>query len=239
MGGRYAPYLAFRHRLPSSCMRPTLLPLAFAVVLASFGSTVTAQTTTSPDASMDELEDLFWQRKAAQRAAFTEADVTFMAGMIGHHAQALIMSRLAPERGANPDIQNLAARIINAQQDEIATMQAWLRDREQPVPEVHIDGLRLMIHGSGHGHHDHATMPGMLSPAQLDELAAAQDAAFDRLFLTYMIQHHGGAITMVDDLFAKDGAGQDEAAFKLASDIHTDQVTEIERMQMMLDALAD
>lgn len=160
-----------------------------------------------------------------------------MTGMIGHHAQALVMSRLAPTNGASPAVQRLAARIINAQKDEIATMQKWLRDREQPVPEVHIDGLKLTIHGAGeHGMH-HMNMPGMLSQAQLEELAAAQDGDFDRLFLTYMIQHHQGAITMVDALFDTDGAGMDEAAFRLASDINVDQITEINRMQQMLDAL--
>jgi uncharacterized protein (DUF305 family) len=80
-------------------------------------------------------------------------------------------------------------------------------------------------------------MPGMLTQAQLQELDESRDAMFDRLFLTYMIQHHSGAITMVDDLFSKDGAAQDEAAFKLASDIQVDQITEIERMELMLDAL--
>ena len=89
----------------------------------------------------------------------------------------------------------------------------------------------------GHDGMDHASMPGMLSQAQLEELAAARDADFDRLFLAYMIQHHSGAVTMVDELFSHDGAGQDEAAFKLASDINVDQTTEIARMQSMLDAL--
>src|SRR5690606_28769107 len=189
------------------------------------------------------LEALYWARQDSARRDFTEADVRFMDGMIGHHAQALIMAALAPTNGASPAVRTLAARITNAQRDEIALMQRWLRDRGQPVPEVHIDGLTLMIHGgqSGHGGHghDHAMMPGMLTDAQLQELAAAQGLDFDRLFLTYMIQHHRGAVTMVDELFATDGAAQDEAAFKLASDIHVDQLTEIARMQRMLDALPD
>jgi uncharacterized protein (DUF305 family) len=100
---------------------------------------------------------------------------------------------------------------------------------------VHIDGLDLMIHGVA-DHHMH--MPGMLTRAQLEELNAARGARFDRLFLTYMIQHHRGAVTMVHELFATDGAGQDEAAFKLASDIQVDQLTEIERMELMLEELA-
>lgn len=233
-------------------VRPTgsAAALVLALTLAGCGGTAPAQqppppptdkATTEPTAeSKAELEALYWERKAEARAAFTEADVQFMAGMIGHHAQALVMSRLAPTNGASPAVQRLASRIINAQQDEIESMQRWLRDREQPVPEVHIDGLKLMIHGGGsHAHHDHTSMPGMLSPAQLEELAAARDADFDLLFLTYMIQHHSGAVTMVDALFGTEGAGQDGASFKLASDIHVDQITEIARMQSMLDGFSD
>ena len=184
-----------------------------------------------------DLEALFWARQDSARTAYTEADVAFMAGMIGHHAQALVMSRLAPTNGANTQVQTLAARIINAQTDEIVIMQRWLRQRGQPVPEVHIDGLNLMIHGGGE--HDHLHMPGMLTDRQLHELDEAQGAAFDRLFLTYMIQHHSGAVTMVDDLFATDGAALDQAAFKLASDINVDQITEIARMELMLSQLPD
>ena len=185
--------------------------------------------------SADELEALYWARLDSARTLFTKADVDFMTGMIGHHAQALVMSALAPTNGANPRVQTLAARIINAQKDEIATMQQWLRDRGQPVPEVHITGTTLMVHGAG----DHAMhMPGMLSPEQMKELEQARGSEFDRLFLTYMIQHHGGAITMVDELFSTDGAGQDEAAFKLASDINVDQITEIARMERMLSQLS-
>ena len=183
-----------------------------------------------------DLEALYWARQDSARTSFTEADVHFMTGMIGHHAQALVMSRLAPTHGASLAVQTLAARIINAQQDEIATMQRWLRDRGQPVPEIRIDGLNLMIHGAGE-HASHMDMPGMLSPAQLRELGAARGAEFDRLFLTYMIQHHGGAVVMVDDLFGTDGAAQDPATFKLASDIQVDQRTEIARMESMLEAL--
>ena len=89
-----------------------------------------------------------------------------------------------------------------------------------------------------HRSHGHA-MPGMLTQAQLEELDAARALEFDRLFLTYMIQHHGGAVTMVHDLFGADGAGQDRAVFKLASDIQVDQITEIERMKQMLDTMAE
>ncbi len=177
------------------------------------------------------MESLFWARRDSARTRYTEADVQFMTGMIVHHAQALVMSRLAPTHGAGPKVLTLTARIINAQQDEIATMQNWLRERGLPVPEVEIDGLKLTVHGVDE-HMMH--MPGMLSEEQLRELDAARGPEFDRLFLKYMIQHHRGAVMMVDKLFKTDGAGQDEAAFKLASDINVDQKTEIARMERML-----
>ncbi len=203
--------------------------------------------------SQAEFEALYRARQDSARMRFTEADVAFVTGMISHHSQALVMSELAPTHGASPSVETLAARIINAQQDEIALMQRWLEDRGQPVPQVKIDGLILTIEMSapagdeGHdanmahdaaGSHEHH-MPGMLTQEQLEELAAAFGPQFDHLFLTYMIQHHAGAVTMVHDLFAVDGAGQDGAVFKLASDIQVDQITEIERMTQMLDAMAE
>ncbi len=220
--------------------------------------------TGSATLSNAEIEALYRARQDSARMRFTDADVEFVTGMISHHAQALIMSELAPTHGASPAVETLAARIINAQKDEIALMQRWLTDRGQPVPQVKIDGLNLMIdmrapdgempstdmhaapaeqdeHAGRRSHARHGRahiMPGMLTQEQLEELAAAFGAEFDRLFLTYMIGHHTGAVTMVDDLFAVDGTGQDEAVFKLASDVQVDQITEIERMQLMLDDMA-
>lgn len=189
---------------------------------------------TRPDAARAaELEALYRARAEAALANYHEADVHFMTGMIGHHGQALVMSGFAPENGASPTIQVLCARIINAQKDEIAVMQRWLRERGQPVPEVHTDGGRFMVHGPAHGMH----MPGMLTAEQLDELRQAQGPDFDRLFLKYMIMHHEGAVTMVDELFAVDGAAQGDFVFKLASDIQADQGSEIARMELMLEAL--
>ena len=188
----------------------------------------------SAAAASAELEALYWARVDSARARYTEADVRFMTDMIAHHAQAIVMSRLAPERSASGSIRTLAARIINAQQDEIAIMQQWLRDRGEAVPEVHITGSTLTVHGAG----DHAMhMPGMITDVELRALASAEASGFDRLFLTYMIRHHRGAITMVRDLFAADGAGQDPAVFKFASDVHVDQATEVARMELMLAAL--
>ena len=162
------------------------------------------------------------------RRHVTPADIEFMSGMIGHHAQAIQMSEMAPTHGAGPQVTVLAARIINAQKDEIATMQQWLKDRGQPVPEA-VPGMKMPGHG------DHLMlMPGMLTPEQMAELDAARGAEFDRLFLTYMIQHHNGALAMVQKLFSHDGAAQEDVIFKFASDVNVDQVTEVDRMRRML-----
>lgn len=209
----------------------------FTVITGCATSQQNAETTANSGPDLNQLEQVYWENVRNARMKFTQADVDFMTGMIGHHAQALIMSRLAPENEASSEIQVLAARIINAQNDEIETMQRWLRLRNQPVPEIHIEGLNLMIHGlEGHGghHHDHAQMPGMLTQQQLEQLAQTKGSEFDRLFLEFMIAHHSGAVIMVDELFATDGAAQDEEAFRLASDIQVDQITEIERMKLML-----
>lgn len=196
----------------------------------------TVATAPAPD-NAAELEAKYWAKIKESRTHFTEADVEFMVGMIGHHAQALIMSDLAPKNDASPQIQILASRIINAQKDEIALMQRWLRLRDLEVPEVHIDGLNLMIHGGGDHHMDHSKMAGMLTQEQLVELSEAKGKEFDKLYLKYMIQHHSGAITMVDKLVNTDGAVQDEDSFRLSADIRVDQVTEINRMKLMLAEL--
>jgi uncharacterized protein (DUF305 family) len=158
---------------------------------------------------------------------YTQADVQFVSGMIAHHAQAIVMAKWAPSHGASLPVRTLCARIINAQTDEITIMQRWLADRKQPVP----DAAPMTMPMSGG---DHQTlMPGMLTDSQLKELDAARGADFDRLFLRFMIQHHQGALTMVKDLFAARGAGQDEQVFKMANDIQADQSTEINRMTKM------
>ncbi|HET6343110.1 MAG TPA: DUF305 domain-containing protein [Gemmatimonadota bacterium] len=199
--------------------------------------------------STAELEAIYKARTDSARMRFNEADVRFMTDMIHHHAQALVMAGFAPTHGASPTIQTLAARIVNAQEDEIATMKRWLEDRGQPVPEAHLelpnltiyipehDSTRAAGHAPGVAHeaaHVVQQMPGMLTPAQMAELDRARGPEFDRLFLTYMIQHHQGAVTMVDELFATDGAAQDPLTFKLASDVQVDQRTEIDRMEKML-----
>lgn len=179
-----------------------------------------------------EFEALYRARLDSARMRFTEADVRFMSQMIHHHAQALEMAQLVPERTRNPQIRTLAARIINAQRDEITTMRRWLEDRGQQVPQV--DGEMDGHAGTGHGPHAEMQMPGMLTQGELHELAQRSGAEFDELFLTSMIRHHRGAVTMVEELFATDGAGQDEEVFKFASDARVDQATEVARMEAML-----
>ena len=167
------------------------------------------------------------------RYPYTEADIRFMSGMISHHAQAIKMAKWAPTHGASPAVIRLTERIINAQTDEITLMGNWLSARRQPVPEPNPDGMKMTMGGEQHV----MLMPGMLSEAQMKELDAARGEEFDRLFLTFMIQHHRGAVSMVNELFAAHGAGQDETVFKFASDVQVDQTTEINRMLEMLFAL--
>jgi uncharacterized protein (DUF305 family) len=222
-------------RYPSLPVQPCAA--AFLLMVACTGAgpepVETAVRPESGPAATAELEALYRARLDSARQRYTDADVRFMTGMITHHAQALAMSALAPQNGASPAIRTLAARIINAQQDEIALMQQWLGERGLDVPRVHVSGTDVMVHGPGHGAH----MPGMLTDDQMRDLAAARGAAFDRLFLTLMIQHHQGAVRMVEDLLREDGAAHDYTVFKLASDINVDQLTEIARMERMLQVL--
>jgi uncharacterized protein (DUF305 family) len=169
-------------------------------------------------------------RADSARVPYVEADVQFMQGMISHHSQAIVMAKWAPTHGASPAVLTLCARIINAQTDEIAIMQQWLRDRHQMVPEAKPLPMKMKMNGMVMD----MLMPGMLSDDQMKQLDAARGSEFDRLFLRFMIQHHSGAVSMVRDLFATDGAGQDQTVFKFASDVNVDQTTEIARMQKML-----
>jgi uncharacterized protein (DUF305 family) len=161
---------------------------------------------------------------------YTEADIRFMTGMIHHHAQAIRMASWAASHGASPAVVRLTERIVNAQADEIKFMQLWLRDRRQPVPEPNPEGMIMNMGGMQHT----MLMPGMLTAEQMRELDAARGSDFDRLFLTFMIQHHRGAVGMVKELFSAHGAGQDESVFKFANDVEVDQTTEINRMLQML-----
>ena len=167
-------------------------------------------------------------RADSGRMPFTAADVHFMQGMIHHHAQAVVMAGWAQTHGARPDVKTLAQRIDVAQRDEMAFMQRWLRERHQDAP----DPLEHYQMGMAMSPSD--LMPGMLSAEQMKALDEARGPDFDRLFLTDMIQHHQGAITMVDQLFSSPGAGQELYVFRFASDVNADQTTEIARMHLML-----
>ena len=158
---------------------------------------------------------------------YTPADVHFMSGMIYHHAQAVLIAGWAPTHDASPSLRALCERIVVGQGDEIALMERWLRDRHENVPDLNATHAMMP-------EMDPATMmPGMLTADQLAQLDRARGKQFDRLFLTFMIQHHKGAITMVNQLFAA-GAGEQETVYRFASGVYADQTTEIERMQKML-----
>ena len=173
------------------------------------------------------------QVKAQGAAAPNAADVHFMSGMIPHHAQAVLIAGWAPSHGASMTVQKLCERIVVAQRDEIALMRTWLRDRGLPTPDSNATHLRMNMDGMQHD----MLMPGMLNAEELAELDKARATDFDRLFLNAMIKHHGGAISMVEELTSSPGAALDEVVFRFSSDVYADQTTEIERMQKMLAAL--
>ena len=166
----------------------------------------------------------------ATQPAPASADARFMQAMIAHHAQALVMTRWAGSHGASQSVRTLAARIDVSQQDEIAFMQRWLRERGHTVPEPNVH------EAMGHQPHDGALHPGMLGAAELAQLEAARGAEFDRLFLTFMIRHHEGAVAMVKALFASPGAAQDGHVYRFATDVEADQTAEIARMRALLGA---
>ena len=168
---------------------------------------------------------------------YTPADVSFMQGMIHHHAQAVVMARWAPTHGASDDVKILASRIDVGQRDEIAFMVRWLRDRHLAAPDP--DAMyRAAEHQASMPEMSmpDTLMPGMLTSEQMAQLSAATGSEFDKLFLRFMIQHHRGALAMVDHLFSAQGAGQELYVFRFASDVTADQTTEIDRMRGMLAA---
>ena len=160
-----------------------------------------------------------------------DADVRFITGMIGHHAQALEMVALVRERATRADVRMMAERIEVSQRDEIAMMERWLRARGHPVPSA----------DSAHAHHGagHAQMPGMLTAEEMQRLRGASGAEFDRLFLELMIRHHEGALAMVAELFGTRGGGQESETFHIASEVDADQRMEIDRMRTMLGGPLD
>jgi uncharacterized protein (DUF305 family) len=163
-------------------------------------------------------------------------DVEFMQGMIMHHAQAVEMTAMIAGRTTNKDVRKIGAKISQSQTDEINFMKRWLTRRgestEMAMPNTsNMKGMK----GMDHSKHMQMLMPGMLSDEQMEELRTSKGAKFDELFLKGMIQHHGGALVMVKDLFSAAGAGQDGEIFNFASDVDTGQRGEIKIMQEMLD----
>src|SRR2546423_15652914 len=174
---------------------------------------------------------------AQSTPSYTAADVRFMQGMIGHHAQALAMTALIPDRTTRQDIRLLGQRIEVSQKDEIKMMQQWLRDRHQTVPnpdaqhEHHMDMPGMTMSDT--------LMPGMLTADQLADLAKTRGTDFDKLFLKDMIRHHEGALSMVAALLGTTGSGQEPEVFRFAAEVDTDQRAKIARMAALLDQLGN
>jgi uncharacterized protein (DUF305 family) len=166
-----------------------------------------------------------------------EADVSFMQGMIHHHSQAVEMTELLRTRTHNRKLLSLGKRISISQSDEMKYMEQWLTDRGKPISSAHGHMDHSAMKGMDHMNMNMGSMPlmpGMLTPQQMKDLAKASGPAFDRLFLTGMIQHHTGALVMVQDLFDTPGAGQDNVLFDFATDVDNTQRAEISIMQRML-----
>ena len=201
---------------------PRLLTIGLFLVIANAGAAAGQQMAQTPEPRA---------RPDLVRGPYSQADIDFMSGMIPHHAQAVLIAGWAASHGARPDVRTLCERMVVGQRDEIAYMRNWLRDRSQPVPAANATHHRMKMNGMEHD----MLMPGMLSPAELAQLDKARNAEWDRLFITFMIRHHEGALKMVDDLFESYGALQDDDMYKFASDLYADQTIEIERMHKMLE----
>ena len=189
--------------LPPHRPKAAAFPVLLAVALAACGTA--ARQSAEPGATSSPR--------------YVEADVRFMQGMIGHHAQALVMTDMVAERTESEDFRRLARRIDVSQKDEIARMRRWLEARGEPVPEEHAHG---------------PLMPGMLTEEELARLGGATGTEFQRLFLEFMIRHHEGALVMVADLFSTESAGEEPELFRFASHVDSDQRAEIARMRGML-----
>jgi uncharacterized protein (DUF305 family) len=212
--------MAFRHRSG----------LAAALCLVGTGVFAQQAPIVQPGAPGKSGKKISPAAAATVRRAPADADVSFMQGMIHHHSQAVEMVDLLRTRGESKALLAFGERITISQSDEIDYMKQWLQQRGKPVSMVH-EHMAGMDHG---GAMAMPLMPGMLTPEQMATLTKAKGGEFDRLFLTGMIQHHTGALIMVEDLFDVPGAGQDAALYDFASDIDNTQRAEIEIMRGML-----
>jgi uncharacterized protein (DUF305 family) len=204
---------------------PTIAFAALAVAAVSCGPPSAPRSDgrlVQPGAPGEQSRAVTPEQAEAGRPRHTEADVRFMQDMITHHAQAVEMTTLLKTRSTSEDMQKLAQRIELSQDDEMRMMKSWLTARGAALPDPH-------------AHHAHGgLMRGMASPEEMQRLASLKGTEFDRLFLELMIKHHEGALTMVEELFATPGAGQEAEVFAFASDVNADQRMEIRRMGQML-----
>jgi uncharacterized protein (DUF305 family) len=196
--------------------------LVLSAALLGGPSLARAQADTAGMSGMDHM-NMGHEIVIPKGVLYTKADVEFMQGMIAHHAQAIVMSRMAESHNANPQVLKLSNKIDQSQVPEIRIMQNWLTRNKQFAPDT----------SSWHN----VTMAGMLTAAQLAELDAAKGVDFDRAYLRLMIQHHAGALKMVDDLFNAPLAGQEVDVNVFANDVVTAQTTEIGIMQRLLTQL--
>ena len=207
--------------------------LLLLAVAACRGAGSDGQVRTVQPGAPGEASRVLSVEEAASLAHLTHtpADVRFMRGMIPHHAQALEMAALIPERTEHEALHLLGRRIEISQRDEIAWMTSWLERRGETAPGV----------GAGHAHGlaEGGLMPGMLSREEMAALAAARGADFDRRFLEGMIKHHQGALRMVAELFGSPGGGQETEIFRFAADVDADQDMEILRMRELLNGIPD
>ncbi|HXT68406.1 MAG TPA: DUF305 domain-containing protein [Vicinamibacterales bacterium] len=207
--------------------RRALVPLIATGILWTLGSAASAQHMTR---SKDELKLM---KAPGIDQAFNMADVDFMAGMIPHHAQAVVMAKMAPSQGESPTLKNLCERIVVGQGYEIKMMRQWLADRGQDVPPADATRYRMKMGDMVH----EMLMPGMLTDEEMAALGKARGKEWDRLFLIGMIKHHQGAIDMVEVLAKSWGSMQGDDIYKFSSDVYADQTTEIEVMKQMLAAI--
>jgi len=230
------PYLRFRREIVLSLAAGSFVLLTMSTLSSMFTLAVCAHQTTpttpavvQPGAPGQPTRSLPATTKGKLPPA-SPADVLFMQGMIMHHAQAVEMTAMIDSHTENKDVRSLGARISRSQSDEIKFMRRWLASRGQSadIPHQH------MTHGNM-SHEAMALMPGMLTSEQMEALRKAKGEEFDRLFLKGMIQHHGGALTMVKDLFDTAGAGQDAELFNFVTDVDSGQRAEIRIMQGMLE----
>jgi uncharacterized protein (DUF305 family) len=221
------------HQLPRASRNISRLALAaFASVLALPRPSLAQQSPANPvqPQGATEITPAEKARAELEHPRFTAAGVHFVSGMIGHHAQAIVMAGWAASHGASPAVHALAERIAVSQTDEIKFMQDWLKDRHQTVPPSDARGYAMPGMGQP------MLMPGMLTPPQMAQLDSAHGAKFDRLFLTDMIMHHTGAIDMVRQLNTS-GEQPDDALSMYATNVEADQSAEIARMQRMLEVM--